>query len=74
MPKEFEFELSRLALDYDLQCTWELFENCKVYKMLLQDKILIDLNDYSFFTQWPRFRVKHLVEFVRSKTELQPCY
>ena len=34
----------------------------------------IDLTDYSFFTQWPRFRVKHLLEFVRSKTELQPCY
>ena len=34
----------------------------------------IDLTDYSFFTQWPRFRVKHLLEFVRSRNELQPCY
>ena len=36
--------------------------------------IPINLTDYSFFTQWPRFRVKHLQEFVRSRTELQPCY
>ena len=26
------------------------------------------------FTQWPRFRLKHLLEFVRSRAELQPCY
>ena len=23
----------------------------------------IDLTDYSFFTEWPRFRVKNLLEF-----------
>ena len=35
---------------------------------------LIDLTDYSLFTQWPRFRVKHLLEFVGSGAKLQLCY
>ena len=36
--------------------------------------VLIDLTDYSLFTQWPRFRVKHLLEFVGSGAKLQLCY
>ena len=28
------------------------------------------LTNYSFFAQWPRFRVKHLLELVCSKAEL----
>ena len=35
---------------------------------------VIDLTDYSLFTQWPRFRVKHLLEFVGSGAKLQLCY
>ena len=29
-----------------------------------------DLTDYSFFTQWPRLRAKHLLKFVCSRAEL----
>ena len=49
-----------------------LLETCLFSKWVEAEPI--DLTDYSFFTQWPRFRVKHLLEFVRSRTELQPCY
>ena len=31
----------------------------------------IDRTDYLFLTQWPRFRVKHLLEFVHIRTEIQ---
>ena len=46
----------------------------KLNTLSIDSTMTIDLTDYSLFTQWPRFRVKHLLEFVGSGAKLQLCY
>ena len=51
----------------DFVCITNVDQNL-VYRIMQ-----IGRTDYSFFTQWLRFRVKHLPVFIRSKGESQLC-